>query len=555
MPTPSYVSEPLVQFLSTILQEVRMGMLQVPHFQRPFLWKLDQQLELLRSIRDGLPIGSIMVWRTHLGKIACYAKLGPHRVPTSPHPENSSAVRQYLLDGVQRLSTLFGALYPPDGKAAIEVEAPAFDSDVDVETKSVWYDLNTRDFVALSTDQIATPQYAGLLPTDALLDTIKLVKLQRQFPEARADVWIEASDEIARAFRDYKIAVVPLVTDDIEVATRTFQRINSQGTVMSEIHMVHALSWSQSFNLLSRIDELATEHLRPIGWGEIAGDRVLDVYKAALGIEVYGTAADALSQRLRAAPDGLEHAVNNIADAAGFLGEECNIRAPELIPYAHQITLLAEAFRCSRTLDTSRRELLRAWFWLTSYAELFAGISGARLQRMLVDMRAMMDDAAPRWSGARPFGLRALQPIFDFRSARAKTLALRLAALKPLDPTGEPVDPTELLALHGRQAVNPLLPRSQITGNLHGSPGNRFLVRPQHVGALRDALFATAPGAQCTLFSASDREELLRSHVVSETALAYLHAGNRDAFIQQRKRDLDDMEKSFVQPLRALFYP
>src|SRR5215212_6030319 len=107
MKAPTFYSDPHVQFLSQILEEIGGGGLQVPRFQRPLVWNWERRLELLRSIRDGIPIGAIMVWRTNTVIIDCYEKLGPH-VLQEPAP---GMTRQYILDGVQRLSTLYGALY------------------------------------------------------------------------------------------------------------------------------------------------------------------------------------------------------------------------------------------------------------------------------------------------------------------------------------------------------------------------------------------------------------------------------------------------------------
>src|SRR5688572_26513277 len=106
---PSFESDPQVLYLHQILDEIRHGLLQIPRFQRPFVWKDEQRLELLSSVLEGTPIGSIMVWRS-LVKIECFDRLGPHRLPEAP----DRTPRSYLLDGHQRMATLFAALIPPE---------------------------------------------------------------------------------------------------------------------------------------------------------------------------------------------------------------------------------------------------------------------------------------------------------------------------------------------------------------------------------------------------------------------------------------------------------
>jgi len=69
-----------------------------------------------------------------------------------------------------------------------------------------------------------------------VLDSVGMLRFQRRLvgSEQEIDKIVEACDRLSAAFRDYKVPVIPIVTDDVEMATRTFQRLNSQGKVMSE---------------------------------------------------------------------------------------------------------------------------------------------------------------------------------------------------------------------------------------------------------------------------------------------------------------------------------
>src|SRR6185312_8421841 len=123
----SYLSQPQIQRLPNLLREVQAGEIRVPRFQRPFVWKTDQRLDLFKSIYEGIPVGSFLIWRTRDHDLQCYDHLG--------------SVRQYLLDGHQRLTTLYVALgegligggpiredlvQDRDGEAQIEGDWPIF---------------------------------------------------------------------------------------------------------------------------------------------------------------------------------------------------------------------------------------------------------------------------------------------------------------------------------------------------------------------------------------------------------------------------------------------
>src|SRR6266511_2775762 len=102
-----FSSDPHVQYLAQILEEIAQGRLKIPRFQRPLVWDWDLRLDLLRSIRRGIPMGAVMVWRTNTNPINCYEGFGRFRFRKQTLP----SANQYILDGVQRLTTLYSALY------------------------------------------------------------------------------------------------------------------------------------------------------------------------------------------------------------------------------------------------------------------------------------------------------------------------------------------------------------------------------------------------------------------------------------------------------------
>ncbi len=247
-------------------------------------------------------MSAIMIWRTQLSSgITTYHIKGLPKAPETP-----SVLHQYLLDGVQRLTTLYDALFP---KSFADAEDEAA---VDAEAEEAVFDLESNDFRYVPHDEISE----SVVPLSILLDSVKLLKFQRGLSSEAA---IERCDELASAFRDYKVAVIPIVTDDLEMVTRTFQRVNSQGSVMGEMHMVHALTWSKAFSLLDGLDEYKQKHLAPVGWLDVDDDRVLAVCKVRLDLDIYKTEPDQLSRALRERPALLEEAVKALAAAAQFL--------------------------------------------------------------------------------------------------------------------------------------------------------------------------------------------------------------------------------------------
>ncbi len=531
MRTPSFYSDPHVQFLSQLLEEVSEGHLQVPRFQRPMVWSWDARLELLRSIRDGIPIGAIMVWRTSSTEIDCYEFLGPHRL-TQPQP---GATRQYLLDGVQRLSTLYGALHQLTAPAEYgdsEHDSILGASELNRSTNfSVFVDLTRRDFCTPSIDDITS----DMMPLHVVFDSVALLRFQRQLVGDGFDDLVAASDQMARAFRDYKIPIIPITTDDVDMATRTFQRINSQGIQMSEAHMVHALTWNPAFNLNSKLGEINDRILQPILWESLDPDIILKACKAGYDLNVYRSSGQELSDAIRAKPHVIDEVGVACGRAASFLREQCGVPLPDLVPYSLQTVILIDAFRIQPNPSPSVTKLLRSWFWMTTYGELFASMSGDRLNTMINDVREMIASGLPVWTWKRPFEVRPIS-TFDFRTARSKALAFRLADSMNRVLGGEAG--TQILTDAGKKGLVQILPWFRSERNTFSSPANRFLSQPADVGTLRDAILQ---GSLST--------DLQIAHMISDQAMSMLSNGYYDLFVGERLKDIQQFEDSFVSPL------
>lgn len=534
MANPSYVADPYVTTLSQLLEDIRQGFLLVPRFQRPFIWPVDRQLELLRSIRDGLPIGSVMIWRTRTQEIPCYERMGRHRVENRGLGPGST--RQYVLDGFQRLSTLYGALHQED----------AADDEEDEEGGPRFYlDLETVDFC---TEPVEGAPEDRFLPMEILLQRMELLRWERKLREER---WIGNAEAVFNAFDRCKIPVIPLVTEDLETATQAFERINTPGVPVGRIHVARALSWSPGFDLLERAKQLKEEILTPIGWGEIDDDLILDTCALTLGIDLHEkNMARAVAGKLRARPDVLEEAVQSLQVAAQFLGTQ-GLRSPALVPDPLQIILLAAALPPARDWNPTLEQSLAAWLWLTTYVGVFDEISGStfdRVHKVLLETVASGRLVWPRgWSlNRRPLPLR-----FNLRSARGKALAARLAELDPQRPNGEKVEwPGRTSAERLEESLIHGLLRLFVPGGMYAWCGNRFLVRPEDSVAFRRQLL--------TLFHDQEPEELerhrawLRSHGVTDAGIRSIKAGNITGFIGQRQLDLDHLEEAFVARHRAV---
>jgi hypothetical protein len=529
MAGPAYLSDPYVQYLSRLLDELAMGEILVPAFQRRLVWDDDKRLELLRSIRDGIPIGSILVWRTKLQNLRPAEQLGPHELPAPS--QTTGTVRTYLLDGLQRLSTLYGALRPlPNAKS------PFIDDDGETRSWLFTYDLLEEEFRIEEKDKLPETR----LPLTILLDSARLLRFGRELSKrADADLLIARMDAVAETFRNYKLPVIPIVGDDLADATRTFQRINSQGTEMSELHMVRALTWSPDYDLEDEFTRAYT-HLERVGWSDLDPEVLLEVAKASVGLDIWKGAPDSLSSRLRKFPSAIRDAGVTVARAVKFLREWCDILSPRMMTYSAQIVLLAEAHRIQPSPDETVRNRLVRWFWLTTYAGLFAGISGGQLKRQLDYVRTLAIHESAAWPG--PNQLRPELGVprrFDPRSVRVKATCILLAKLKPLDLDGTPIPALDLLAARGAGTMQPIVPL-EFAGPLGHSFANRLFCAPGEL-----VLFLKTLVEQ----PLSIPDSILSSHAISHKAAQALSAGDYHDFLLLRHGRIAQLQRDFLTHL------
>lgn len=521
-----FFSDPHVQYVSQVIEEVLSGNLQIPRFQRPYVWDWDQRLNLLRSIQLGIPMGAIMIWRTSIEALNTFDSFGTVRFK-QPQP---TGPRQYLLDGVQRLSTLVSALTPP-GDLIDEID-PNTKYFVEEEERSAFFDLEANDFVSIKINQASSRH----MPLHVLSHSVALLRFQRNLGGPHVDKWIANSDAVARAFREYKVPVIPIVTDDIGLASQTFQRINSAGQQMSEKHMLHALTFSTSFDFTSALDQFR-ESLDDIGWSEIDDDLMLRLLKVSMQLDMYKANVDDVSVGIRKRPKLFLELTQAVRDAAKFFLEELAMPSPEFVPYAVQVIGVVEAFRVANKNSISVPKVgLVDWIWLTTYLEYFTGLSGDKVTRQINFIRSSVDNGD--WN-LNHLGLPSLVVVaeksrFDYRSARSRSFMILLANVADEESSGVG---SELLHMYGRAAVVPGIPRDRFKNkNIYSSPGNRFLVAPTEIDRFRK-----------TLFSKPD-SDFMNFHGIVEGADLLLQ-GKFDEFVAARSEHLLDKEMERIEHL------
>jgi uncharacterized protein with ParB-like and HNH nuclease domain len=90
--------------LKHILRKAEEGKLQLPDFQRDYVWGDDDVQSLIASIAKGFPVGALLTLETG-GSVTFKPRTLEGVANANPDPD------ELLLDGQQRMTSLFQAMY------------------------------------------------------------------------------------------------------------------------------------------------------------------------------------------------------------------------------------------------------------------------------------------------------------------------------------------------------------------------------------------------------------------------------------------------------------
>jgi hypothetical protein len=265
----------------------------------------------------------------------------------------------------------------------------------------------------------------------------------------------------------------------------------------------------------------------------------------ALDENPYDYKVDELAPKLKTSHAQLDGVVETLERVADAFAAAVKIFARELVPYTSQITALFGALRRPWPLKGDQVERLSDWVWYTTYVEAFAGtINASWYDKVSDNLVNVLEGKAFECPHRIKNERRPLPKSYDFRHARARALALSLAARGARRPPGATQQATahdarRLLAEQLVKAVENILPPSA-KGAWRLGPGARFLVAPEDLLELRKLLATGEPS-----------DELLDSHVVSRVSLQAFRDGRYEQFVRLRAADLEALEEEHFRQVKA----
>lgn len=353
---------PQIRTLKSLLDEIKLGKVCVPPFQRDFVWSREQIRDLFQSIQRNYPIGSILLWKPdQIYDWTPNYNIGRYRL------DNEQNGNTYILDGYQRLSTVFSCLTNPE-----ITSLRSSDNNVDKSLFDLYYDLADETFVYLRSESSKLPYQ---VPLYVFMSTSEFRKYSRIYIESmenknEIDLYLDRADELSRKLIDYQLACVEIKGAGIGEAVEIFSRLNSKGVEISIDWMVNALSYNDSFRFANMMDALV-EEIENKGFGSIKRNSLFRCFQSSFGKLYFDQKEIEKLAKKTDFEKVVRKSSRSIIKAIDFMMNQIKMPTNKFLPYLTQMIFIMEFYNKLENPSQIQLDALEKWFWLTTYSNYF----------------------------------------------------------------------------------------------------------------------------------------------------------------------------------------
>ena len=582
--------------LRTLLEHVRERKLQLPDFQRDWVWDENGIHSLLVSIVRGFPVGAILTLEAG-GEV----KFLPR--PLATIEANGTLPLEFLLDGQQRLTSLVQSLTgdaPVVTKTAKgELVERRFFADLRLAAQP---DSDPADWIVMTRgDGRETSDFGRKIDRDYSTEAKQFEEhvfpLSRVFREhdwlyGYKNHWHERGQDVhdtdqalfrnvIRPIHRYEMPIIRLAKNNSREAICTvFEKVNTGGKKLDAFELLTAVYAAEEFNLRSdwlgtnketgRLDRVRGLDKRRDIYAHLASTDFLQTC-TALSTMDRRKAAEAQGRTGKDLPPitirrdamlGLplteyKRLANSVEE--GFLQAKKFLSARKIIwfkdvPYPSQaITLAAVLSRLSpaeRTATSNDR--LDHWFWSSVFGELYAGSVETRIARDIPELLMWIRDAEPGVAtiGDAVFQIERLETLRSRLAAAYKALSARLMLSGARDfVSGEPF---EIMTYFDQQVdIHHIFPRAWCKDNDIPASTYDSIINKSPLSKLTNIrIGGDAPSVYLKRIEDRDKvepavlDEILRSHLIEPK---FLRADDFKGFWNARREALAGLVESAMR--------
>lgn len=578
--------------LSQLLADIKTGKVQLPDFQRGWVWDDDHVKDLLVSIARSFPVGAVMLLETG----------GEVRFQTRPVEgvekliDASVEPQKLILDGQQRLTTLTQAIglttpvqtrtskgkpiqrhYYFDIRKAVESEDYIEDAIVAVdENKQIKSNFGRDIDLDLSTVEKECQQM--MFPCDQIFNSNAWqIELSKNI-ENQSDIFVfmEFLNKIIQPFSTYQLPVIELKKESSkEAVCLVFEKVNTGGVQLSVFELITASYAAEGYNLRddwlgsnirnvesrqSRITSHpllkgtdATEVLQAVTILHTYDMRQEDIKAGKTGKQVRPVSAkrtDMLKLPLSSWQEYADEVEQGFKQAAQFLRKEYFYARSEL-PYGTQVVPLAAVMTRlgNRWLEPRIYEKLARWYWSGVLGELYGGAVETRIANDFEELLQWFNDDSkvPRTVSDAFFQPERLYSLRSRLSAAYKAINILILREGAKDwfwnATIQELDAQQELALD----IHHIFPRkwcddrgldSKVYDSILNKTSISYKANRKIGGDAPSVYLQKIQNEKQVGLSDEQMDDLLASHSLSPN---FLRKDDFEMFIQDRRQQLIDL--------------
>ena len=547
--------------LIELLKMYESGEFRLPAFQRPFVWKTAQTLNLLDSLLRGYPISVVYLWEPGANSSLRPKKQKAFRSKAAtPQVDKFKA---YIIDGQQRIVAThaaygFAEAFDHHNGRSLEcwLELVAHDSR-DGRVTKLFQSPARKAFL----EDPASQQLAKRVSLRELRDTPHQAMREDRQARLMADDYsdeeiktalgrIDAAYEMLRT----PVTCITITQSEDEQVLEVFKRLNRGGTGLKERDVRAAdLGIGKSVDVLEDIQSFVSQPLPtalafgfpfafrglvvfhkgtaqfsnlPLSWADTAGDR-----------------GQTLRESWKEAQKGLEAAMA-LVDEMGWSRKPLLPSCNALIPLALSLNML------DRSPNQAEREVVTRWFCLAALRGVFQGGVETTINRHLrkiADARNPIDGLMDALTAQekRPISAGELSDqITSLWGPFSQVLFAWLVSLNAKDwLTGEPLDKVARLALKSRQpeetlSIQHIFPRKVLADRYQSQvanyPANFGIIAQSSNSSFKDL----PPLEALQRLDSHEKRERARMQMFGQDAAGMLAPDRYDEFVDWRSKRL-----------------
>jgi len=528
--------------LTVLLGDIHRGETKLPEFQRSFVWDPEDTQNLLISIASSFPAGSVLRLRDSRGGFSIRT--------FDCAPESNQPHKFLILDGQQRLTSLYQALYGV-GKHRYYIDLDLIKNAQNISEDETLIYLSIKKPRTIELESSVEQQVAQKRFPLSVIHGYeggfwKWVEDAREFVEE--DNKAEFSREM-RTLYDKWISVIigyqfPVETLSEDASTEAictiFETLNRTGVRLSVFELMTARVWHHDIKLPELWKTAKASH-------PIFEDYDVDPYYILQAISLSSREVPSCKKKDILEMDWMtiaEHwqiVVDSLAYGLQILREDCKIMNRKWLPTPSMLGPLAAMLAISRTngaaVGANKLKVVR-WIWCSIFGERYQAAANTRGEKDVADMKAWFAEGGtpPEHVKNFRFDEQVLREIYKPGSIYKGVICLSLV--------------NHALDFHTTREINEEMILSGIVDNHHIFPDNYLethlaiddevkrncvLNRALINRDTNRTIWDSAPSDYLKeIFTHFDFDPILRSHLIPSGSRSPLLVNDYEDFLSQR---------------------